>query len=97
MARPPISDDWPDLSDEQLLDLRMSDLPVGIEGTLAARIDQLRGELSARGLRLPIHFYLSDEWFTPDGATSIAIPFYLAHPRLSEPGDGQYFVGGGTQ
>src|SRR3954468_7138045 len=91
MARPPISDDWPDLSDEQLLDLRMSDLPVGIEGTLAARIDQLRGELSARGLRLPIHFYLSDEWFTPDGATSIAIPFYLAHPRLEKLEEAQMF------
>jgi hypothetical protein len=27
---------------------------------------------------------LSDEWFTPDGATTIAIPFYLAHPRLAK-------------
>jgi len=62
----------------------MSDLPLAIEGTLAERIDQLRSELDARGLRLSIHFYLSDEWFTPDGATSIAVPFYLAHPRLEQ-------------
>ena len=34
--------------------------------------------------RFPLHFYLSDEWFTPDGATAIAIPFYLAHPRLEK-------------
>ena len=30
----------------------------------------------------PIHFYFSDEWFTPDGHASLAVPFYLAHPRL---------------
>src|SRR5262245_48366203 len=76
--------DWPDYGDEQLLDSRMADLPLAIEGTLAARIAQLREELSARGLRFAINFYLSDEWFTPDGSTSIAIPFYLAHHRLEK-------------
>jgi hypothetical protein len=75
---------WPDLPDEQLLDARMADLPLAIEGHLAARIDQLRSELSAAGLRFDIHFYLSDEWFTPDGSTAIAVPFYLAHPRLEK-------------
>jgi hypothetical protein len=84
MARPPLRDGWPDFSDEELLDVRMSDLPLAIEGTLADRIAQLRGELDARDLRFPLHFYLSDEWFTPDGATAIAIPFYLAHPRLEK-------------
>ena len=72
------------ICDEELLDVRMSDLPLAIEGTLADRIAQLRGELDARDLRFPLHFYLSDEWFTPDGATAIAIPFYLAHPRLEK-------------
>jgi len=80
----PLPPDWSDLGDEALLDLRLSDLPLQIEGTLAARIAQLRQELEARGLVFPIHFYLSDEWFTPDGATAIAIPFYLAHPRLEK-------------
>jgi hypothetical protein len=84
MARPPWRDNWPDLSDEELLDVRLSDLRLAIEGTLADRIDQLRTELAARDLRFPLHFYLSDEWFTPDGATAIAIPFYLAHPRLEK-------------
>jgi hypothetical protein len=27
---------------------------------------------------------LSDEWFTPDGVPGVAIPFYLAHPRLAK-------------
>ena len=41
------------LEDEQLLDVRMADLPLRIEGTLAERIAQLRDELDARGLALP--------------------------------------------
>jgi hypothetical protein len=91
MPRPRLRDNWPEYSDEQLLDVRMSDLPLAIEGTLATRIDQLRSELDARDLRLPIHFYLSDEWFTPDGATAIAIPFYLAHSRLEKLEETQMF------
>jgi hypothetical protein len=73
-----------DLGDDQLLDVRMKDLPLTITGTLASRIGQLRQELESCGLRFPLHFYLSDEWFTPDGATAIAIPFYLAHARLEK-------------
>jgi hypothetical protein len=91
MPRPPLGDEWLDFGDEQLLDVRMADLPLTIEGTLAGRIGQLRQELEARGLRCPLHFYLSDEWFTPDGATAIAIPFYLAHPRLEKLEEAQMF------
>jgi hypothetical protein len=91
MRRPPLGDDWPELSDEQLLDVRLSELRLSIGGTLATRIDQLRAELDARGLRFPLHFYLSDEWFTPDGGTAIAIPFYLAHPRLERLEEAQMF------
>src|SRR5687767_8388041 len=69
----------------------MADLPLAIEGTLAERIAQLRSEIDARGLRFPLHFYLSDEWFTPDGATAIALPFYLAHPRLAKLEESQMF------
>lgn len=83
MPRLPLRTDWADLVDDELLNARMADLPVAVEDTLAERLDQLREELAARGLHFPLHFYLSDEWFTPDGATAIAIPFYLAHPRLA--------------
>ena len=48
-----------------------ADLPVRIEDTLERRIQQLRDELTSAGLQAPVHFYLSDEWFTPDGATAI--------------------------
>jgi hypothetical protein len=82
VPRRPLRDNWDESSDDTLLDIRMCDLPLAVEGTMADRIAQLRGELEARGLRFPLHFYLSDEWFTPDGGTSIAVPFYLGHPRL---------------
>jgi hypothetical protein len=78
-----VPSNWADLPDEELLQLRLSDLPIKLDGTvLETRIDQLKSELAARGLNFPFHFYLSDEWFTPDGQASMAVPFYLAHPRL---------------
>lgn len=73
------------LPDEELLDLRMAELPIAIDGSvLEERVQQLRGELAARDLQFPLRFYLADEWFTPDGSSAIAIPFYLAHPRLEK-------------
>jgi hypothetical protein len=77
--------DWTALSDEKLLEVRMCDLGLTIAGTeLEARIAQLGAELDARGLMFRPHYWLSDEWFTPDGVPGIAIPFYLAHPRLAK-------------
>ena len=77
--------DWTTLSDEKLLEVRMSDLNLSIEGTdLQPLIAQINAELDARGLGFHPFYYLSDEWFTPDGVPGIAIPFYLAHPRLAK-------------
>lgn len=75
--------EWVTWSDEQLLSLRLCDLNVSLSGTAVERlIEQVNRELDERGLVRP-HYYLSDEWFTPDGIASIAVPFYLAHPRLA--------------
>jgi hypothetical protein len=72
------------LTDEQLLDTRLCDLPLSLKGTpLERRMDQLYQELHARGLLFKPHVWLSEEWFTPDNIPGFAIPFYLAHPRLS--------------
>ena len=74
---------WADLPDDQLLDVRFNELGLQVEGSwLEARIASLREELRARGLGFEPHYWLSSEWFTPDGVPGIAIPFYLAHPRL---------------
>jgi len=75
--------DWASLADHDLLEVRMCDLGVRIEGTpLERRIGRIHEELRARGIRFRPHFWLSEEWFSPDGVPGIAIPFYLAHPRL---------------
>lgn len=66
-----------------MLALRICDLGVRIEGSgLEPRIQQLYDELAARGVTLRPDCYLGDEWFSPAGVPAIAIPFYLAHPRL---------------
>jgi hypothetical protein len=76
---------WVSLSDDELLKLRFCDLGLRIEDTyLDHRIRQVIAELRARSLRFKPHFWLSTEWFTPDGIPGIAIPFFLAHPRLIE-------------
>ncbi len=71
------------LTDDELLDMRMCDLSLSIAGTaVEERIHQLYDELAERGIDFRPHCWLSDEWFSPDGVPGIAIPFYLAHPRL---------------
>ncbi len=71
------------MTDEQLLDLRFCDLKLSIRDTpLEGRIEQLKEELAHREINFRPHFWLSDDWFSPDGVPGVAIPFYLAHPRL---------------
>ncbi|MFO0897964.1 MAG: putative zinc-binding metallopeptidase [Pirellulales bacterium] len=75
---------WSKLTDDALLRLRMCDLGLQVEGTvLEERVDRLYEELEYRGLRFRPHCWLSDEWFSPDGVPGVAMPFYLAHPRLA--------------
>jgi len=78
------SPDWVREPYEALLERRLCDLGLAIEGTaLAARVERLYGELARAGLRFRPYVWLSTDWFTPDGHTGFAIPFYLAHPRLA--------------
>ena len=76
---------WAVLSDDQLLELRLKDLRLTVNGTwLEGQLDQLYDQLKQRGLRLRPHAWISDEWFSPKNTPGIAIPFYLAHPRLMQ-------------
>jgi hypothetical protein len=72
------------MADDALLSMRLCDLPVSVPASteLAARVDDLYAELAEAGLRLRPKVWLSDEWFSPNAFPGIAIPFYLAHPRL---------------
>jgi hypothetical protein len=75
---------WASLPDDELLQLRLRDLKVTVEGTwLESCLDELYEELEQRGVRIRPHAWISDEWFSPDNTPGIAIPFYLAHPRLT--------------
>jgi hypothetical protein len=74
---------WTRLDDEQLLDKRFCDLRLSLASSpLEYSVRRLYGELGRKGIRFRPHFWLSEEWFSPDGVPGIAIPFYLAHPRL---------------
>ncbi len=74
---------WADLPDRELLQVRLKDLHVGIEGTwLEDRIGDLHDELERRGFRIRPHFWVSSEWFSTEDTPGIGVPFYLVHPRL---------------
>ncbi len=83
-AKPSAEPPWARWDDRRLLELRLCDLGLDLTRPwLTMRIEQLYRELAARGLRFRPRAWLSDEWFTPKEAPGIAIPFYLAHQRLT--------------
>ncbi len=77
------TENWPSLTDEQLLERRISTLGLKLEGTpLEPLIKQLYDELSSKGLTFLPPCYIGDEWFVPIGIPAIFIPFFLVHDRL---------------
>lgn len=80
-ARPRI--DLDAISEEDLLKVRVCDLPLTIEGTwLKECIGQLYQELDVQKIIYHPPCYLAEEWLTPENEPVIGIPFYLAHPAL---------------
>jgi len=76
---------WENFSNEKLLDLKMCNLDLSLSTTfLEPLINKVKIELRERRICLDLNFWFSDEWFCADGHTGIALPFYLAHPRLIE-------------
>jgi hypothetical protein len=71
------------IPEEELLNLRICDLPLKIEGTwLQDCIDKLYAELESKGIKFKPVCYLADEWLTPEQEPIVGIPFFLAHPTL---------------
>ncbi|MEY2484426.1 MAG: hypothetical protein QOH39_74 [Verrucomicrobiota bacterium] len=75
--------DWVSLSDQDLLERRISRLGLRLEGTpLEPLIQRLYDELSAKGLAFHPPCHVGDEWFVPIGIPAIFVPFFLVHDRL---------------
>ncbi|MCP4650832.1 MAG: hypothetical protein GY853_12250 [PVC group bacterium] len=71
------------ITEEELLDLRVRDLPLSITGTwLQECVTHIYSELEAKGILFKPECYLADEWLTPDGEPVVGVPFFLAHPAL---------------
>src|SRR6201997_3272291 len=76
---------WASLTDDELLEVRLKDLKVTVEGTwLESCLNALYDELDEHDIRVRPHAWISSEWFSPENTPGIAIPFYLAHPRLMQ-------------
>jgi hypothetical protein len=74
---------WARLSDSELLEQRFCDLRLSLKHSDVERhLRRIQRELLRRGLRFRPHVWLSVEWFSPDGVPGLAVPFYMAHPRL---------------
>lgn len=76
---------WADYDDEQLLAMKFKNLKLQLRNSpVWPAVERLHAELERRGISVRPHCWLSTEWFCPDGIPGIAIPFYLAHPRLAQ-------------
>jgi hypothetical protein len=68
---------------QKLLSTRICDLELRPEGTLAECVEQVIGELRAKGITFVPAYYLGeDDFWTADRAVSVNIPWYLANPML---------------
>jgi len=75
--------DLPNISEEELLSLKICDLSLNIKGTwLEECINKLYSELNSKGIKFAPPCYPADEWLTPEGEPAIGIPFFLADPTL---------------
>src|SRR5215472_1451291 len=75
----------PTAEPRSLLDTRIRDLGLKLEGSAAEKfVQQLYHELEQkRIIKFRPACYLTDEWGCPSGEPVIGIPFYLAHVDLA--------------
>lgn len=75
--------EWASLTDDQLLERRISSLGLKLEGTtIEPLIKQLYDEIAAKGLTFQPPVHIGDEWFVPVDLPAIFVPFFLVHNRL---------------
>lgn len=74
---------WTRLADAELLRTPFCDLRLTLHNSVIERhLREICRSLRSRGIQFRPHVWLSEEWFSPDGVPGIAVPFYMAHPRL---------------
>jgi len=77
--------------------VRLCDLGLDLAGTaLQSRVDRLYDELARAGLVFRPYVWLATDWFTPEGSSGFAVPFYLAHRRLVRLEHAQMFEAEGS-
>ena len=84
--KPPDAPDLASMSDEELLQhahLRFEAQNRRHRDSSRASTNSTRSS-PPKGIAIKPLCYLGDEWFCPEGSATIAIPFYLAHPRLKK-------------
>ena len=71
------------ICEEKLLEQRICDLPLNIQGTwIEECIQSLYHDLDAKQILFRPICYLAEEWLTPENEPVVGIPFFLAHPTL---------------
>lgn len=71
--------------ERNLLKMPLSALEVSLETPVFAALkQQIFAELHERGLKFRPYFWISDEWFCPDGYAGVAVPFFLLDPELKK-------------
>ncbi len=76
---------WEKLSDQELLELKFSDLELKIQGSrVEPFVDQLYRELKEKKIPFEPHVWVSEDWFSVDGIPGIAIPFFVVNERLAK-------------
>ncbi|MCB9062838.1 MAG: putative zinc-binding metallopeptidase [Halobacteriovoraceae bacterium] len=65
------------------MDTKISDLTLSLyDSWVGECIEIVKAELKTHNLELDVSFWISDDWFCPDGVVGIGIPFYLLTPEL---------------
>jgi len=73
------------ISDDELMQTRIKDLVLSLEESdIYPLVQDVLRELKLKGLDYQPRLYFGDEWFSPEGFNAVAIPFFLAHPRLRQ-------------
>lgn len=72
------------LTEKELLSQRLCDLHIKPHAEIEHSFNTALKYLSQKNILLKPHYWVSEEWFCPDGVTGLAFPFYLCDPILTE-------------